>query len=241
MANRRMVSKSISVSTQVSVLDDQSALLFTWLIPHADDWGRMTADPGVVKALVVPRRDTFTIDTVRDCLSKMAESGLIALYEHDKEAYLCFPHWDLHQGALAKSRRSGSKFPEPQLLTLYCNELQCSSDNLSEVQCDSTLTQPNLTKLNPTQPNSASAPRGGFGDLCDAWSKLTGQSAYNNNTDIQEAKQTLKEIMPGVSGEAAIADLEKLVRRYYEKNERWPTNMNYVIGAWKRKKPGARE
>lgn len=46
MANRRMISKSISVSEQANVLADFAALLFIWMLPHTDDWGISQKDQG---------------------------------------------------------------------------------------------------------------------------------------------------------------------------------------------------
>ena len=56
MANRRMIAKSISVSDETNSISDFAALLFTWLIPHTDDYGVIPGSPGRIKALVVPRR-----------------------------------------------------------------------------------------------------------------------------------------------------------------------------------------
>lgn len=53
MANRRMLSKSISISEQANDLSDFAALLFTWMIPHADDWGILPGSARKVKALIV--------------------------------------------------------------------------------------------------------------------------------------------------------------------------------------------
>ena len=46
MANRRMIAKSISVSDEANALGDFAALLFTWLIPHSDDYGVIPGSPG---------------------------------------------------------------------------------------------------------------------------------------------------------------------------------------------------
>lgn len=49
-----MLHKKISVSIQVNNLSLPAKLLFTWLISHADDEGRLKGDILYVKATVVP-------------------------------------------------------------------------------------------------------------------------------------------------------------------------------------------
>jgi hypothetical protein len=122
MANRRMISKSISVSKQVNDMSLLSRLIFTWMIPHADDWGRMAGDPGVIRAMVFPMSTvanmipgqpiqiTITDEIIDGCLDEMVDSALIVRYETDGIQYLCFPSWDNHQTGLHK--RTPSKFPE---------------------------------------------------------------------------------------------------------------------------------
>lgn len=127
MANRRMISKSISVSERVNSLSAFAALLFTWMIPHADDFGRMHGSAAKVKALVIPMRNE-TIEDVESALNEIASKGLIVLYTVDGARYVQFPGWEKHQKGLHK--RTSSAFPEP-------------SGNFSEI-----LGQPNSTELN---------------------------------------------------------------------------------------------
>ena len=44
MAISRMLHKSISHSIQVNRLSPEARLLFTWMIPHADDEGRIKGE-----------------------------------------------------------------------------------------------------------------------------------------------------------------------------------------------------
>lgn len=54
MAKARMIHKKISASTQVNRLTLPARLLFSWMIPHADDEGRIKGEPEYIKAVVVP-------------------------------------------------------------------------------------------------------------------------------------------------------------------------------------------
>lgn len=111
MAERRMISKSISVSERVNGLSDTfHMLLFTWMVPHADDFGRLFGSPMKVKALVVPMLDK-TFKEVEEALSSLHRQGLIQWYEVGGNQYIQIDKFDRHQTGLHK--RTKSKFPDP--------------------------------------------------------------------------------------------------------------------------------
>ena len=96
MAQRRMISKSISTSTRLSEVSTFAALLFTWIIPHCDDYGHLDANPKIVKAIVVPLRDE-TAEDVAAALKDLVKHGLLTTYEADGRPYLEIVKWDDHQ------------------------------------------------------------------------------------------------------------------------------------------------
>lgn len=82
-----MIDKKISVSEQVANLSIEAQLLFTWMIPHADDAGILPHSPKTIKALVVPMWDV-TSETVRNLLDSIEEQGLIQTFTyHEKQFY----------------------------------------------------------------------------------------------------------------------------------------------------------
>lgn len=109
MANRRMLSKSISYSLQVNRLSMPAKLLFTWMIPHADDFGKMKGEPEHIKAIVAPMID-WSIEDVAGFLGEMVEQGLIHHYEYLNEWIIEFPKWEMHQ-KIRKDRLIDSIFP----------------------------------------------------------------------------------------------------------------------------------
>jgi hypothetical protein len=110
MAERRMVSKVISISEKVNSLSLFGRLLYTWMIPHTDDFGRMPGSPAKVRALVVPMGDE-TVKDVEQALTDMASRDLIKWYEVDGEKYIQIVNFDEHQQGLHK--RTKSKYPDP--------------------------------------------------------------------------------------------------------------------------------
>lgn len=121
MANRRMISKSISISTKVNSISDFAALLFTWMIPHTDDYGVLEGSPGTVKALVIPRRKQ-TEKQVAEALGELQRVGLIWWYYHNEHQYVQFVNFDEHQDGLHK--RTKSKYPTFMDSGLNINEAE---------------------------------------------------------------------------------------------------------------------
>lgn len=116
MASGRMLRGQISVSMQVNDLSLKAALLFTWLIPHVDDFGRFYGEPRRIKAIVVPMRDDIKIDDIKGALIEMYDQKLIILYVVDGETYLELSKFETHQQGLHK--RTSSKFPSPKAASL---------------------------------------------------------------------------------------------------------------------------
>ncbi|GMA64731.1 DnaD domain protein [Alicyclobacillus fastidiosus] len=134
MANRRMISKSISVSEQVNSMSTFASLLFTWMIAHADDFGRMPGSPAKVKALVMPMRPE-SVHEVEKAIQEMVEQDLITWYEVSGVRYIQFNTWERHQTGLHK--RTKSAFPDPAE----------GSEQVTEVPGISRSTEENLTEL----------------------------------------------------------------------------------------------
>lgn len=110
MASGRIIKTQISLSEQVNDLSIHSALLFTWLIPHTDDFGRMYGNARRVKAIVVPMRDDYDTQKVRECLDELHSAKLIDLYKVDGDYYIQLPAFETHQTGLHK--RTKSKYPD---------------------------------------------------------------------------------------------------------------------------------
>ena len=87
MAQRRMIDKRISVSEQVANLALEAQLLFTWMIPHADDVGLLPYSARTIKALVVPMVDAITSESIGFQLESMEKEGLIEVFEWRGERF----------------------------------------------------------------------------------------------------------------------------------------------------------
>lgn len=117
-----MISKSISVSEQVNELSDFAALLFSWMIPHANDYGVISGSSKKIKAMVMPMRSQNAMH-VEKALQEIFEQQLIWLYEINGEKFIQFREWEKHQQGLQKRTKSD--------LPLYCeNSLNASEADI---------------------------------------------------------------------------------------------------------------
>ena len=108
MSRRRYISTTISMDKGVNALaqagGDFAALLYTWMIPHAEDTARMTGDPEELLYMVIPgRRDKSTSDVV-DALNHMVSLGLISW--DDGVIYFDSASFYRYQAYIPASKRS---------------------------------------------------------------------------------------------------------------------------------------
>ena len=123
MSRRRYVSTDISTDVAVAALASEHgplpALLYTWAIPHADDWGRLTGDATQFHLTVCPGVAVTTAQ-VGEALDQVAAAGLWERYEAGGRKCIAFPReaWNRHQTYIPASKRTqegqgGSVFPPP--------------------------------------------------------------------------------------------------------------------------------
>lgn len=112
MARRRYISTSISIDLTVAKLGkeygDFACLLYTWLIPHAEDDGSIHADIDKLLLLVLPAFRWKTAEDVKFALEGMDELGLV---KWDRENNLItFPDsFFRYQSYITEARRKKVK------------------------------------------------------------------------------------------------------------------------------------
>lgn len=109
MAKARMLHKSISVSIQVNKMSSEARLLFTWLIAHADDEGRIHGECEYIRAVVVPLCN-WSVKKVGKLLNEMLKTDLIIWWNIGEERFIQLKKWENHQ-QIRKDRFIPSKLP----------------------------------------------------------------------------------------------------------------------------------
>ncbi|MEK6829212.1 MAG: hypothetical protein AABY15_03720, partial [Nanoarchaeota archaeon] len=98
-----MIDKKISVSEQVSNLPIEAQLLFTWMIPHADDLGLLPYSAKTIRAMVVPMLD-ITLETIGIHSESIQNQNLIEPFEWEKDKFWRISQLLKHQ-TLKKDRK----------------------------------------------------------------------------------------------------------------------------------------
>lgn len=109
MAKARMLHKKISVSGQVNKLSLPAQLLFTWMIAHADDDGKLKGESDYIKAMVVPMKK-WSFNSIKKYLLEMSQSGLIHYWDVNSEQFIEFIKWKEHQ-SIKSDRYKPSDLP----------------------------------------------------------------------------------------------------------------------------------
>jgi hypothetical protein len=118
MSRRRQITSDISTDAKVSDLAPYGVLpmlLYTWAIPHADDLGRITADPRQFRLLVCPAVETTPAE-VETALEQIASVGLWEMREESGQRYFQFPleSWFKHQSYINAKKREQALLAEVQ-------------------------------------------------------------------------------------------------------------------------------
>ena len=113
MSRRRYVSTHISLDSIVNQVaadcGDFAALLYTWMIPHAEDDTTITGDPGELFPMVCPARRDKTVVDVERAVSEMVAHGLLWAYRDAKgKPMLQFPpdNFYKYQTYIPQSKRN---------------------------------------------------------------------------------------------------------------------------------------
>ena len=144
-AKGRMLNRSISTSRKLAKCDDRTALIFSWIIPHTDDYGRMDGEAKMVKAQVCPLRD-YTEKDVQTSLDQLESVGLIRRYEVNGETYLEVIAYNDNQYHRPDRQRKG-ECPDPVSGQIPNDDSSLTPDN------DSALTDDNDNELTPDDVN----------------------------------------------------------------------------------------
>lgn len=103
MAQARLLNKAISLSEKVADLkDDSTRLLYTWIIPHTDDFGLIIKSARTIKATVVPMLSS-TVEDIGFQLEDMEKVGLVTSVTVKGKEYYCVEGSEKYQ-TLKKDR-----------------------------------------------------------------------------------------------------------------------------------------
>lgn len=110
MVQRRMLYANLWQNEDFAKLSDKGKLLYIGLLTLADDYGRLKNNPSVLRSQIFLYDDDLKNSEVAELVKKIADVGLIELYQNDE--YLYHPNWFKFQ-ILRKDRLGRSLCPSP--------------------------------------------------------------------------------------------------------------------------------
>ena len=191
MAKARMLHKKISISEDVNKLSLSARLLFTWIIAHADDEGRLKGDATYIKAVVVPYTK-WSRKLIESYLYQMKNTGLIYYWQNNNQQYIELCKWTDYQ-SIRKDRFEPSKLPS------YKDNKLSTKEQPDDNQKD---TQSNISELSPVKFNKSEFKESeeAVADL-----KTTSNSGFLINPHTFE---------PSTAGEVAAIEVWKQLEPY---------------------------
>ncbi len=184
MAKARMLHKKISISQQMELLSLPAQLLFTWMISHADDDGRLRGETRYVKASVVPLKD-WSVKKIGDYLQEMVIAELIHLWSQNGETYIEFIKWRDHQ-YIRKDRHIPSSLPH------FYGDFDNTKELARLPDVNQASAQYNEIKFNEIQSNKSE------------YNKNTSHFSYKEEIDELSTETIIpKNFVPSTEGQAA--------------------------------------
>lgn len=167
MSRRRSLSTTISTDRAVHQLairhGDFAALLYTWMIPHAEDDATISGDPFEIMVTVVPTRRDKGEQDIADAIEGMIACGLLARREDGR---LEFPPESFykHQSYIPTAKRrtaESAPVPEPHVDATATNgDEQRESPQITDEQRATPTIAANRrrTAKNPASPSPSPSP-----------------------------------------------------------------------------------
>ena len=150
-----MLHSKISVSSQVHRLSLPAKVLFTWMIAHGDDEGRLKGDIDTVRGLVVPLMG-WSVKKVHSYVLELKEQGLIYYWKENNEWFIEFVKWTDYQ-YIQKDRFKRSTLPKyhkDSVSNLDTDRIQ--ADNTPSPQAK--LSEMKLKKIKISEANTENKP-----------------------------------------------------------------------------------
>ena len=149
---------------EIAAVNLSGALMWPWVIPYFDDWGRAEASARRIKTRIFPYFDQITVETVEAMLEAFAQAGLIQLYMDGGKRYMAIDRekWFRFQTHIHASKRTseGSRYPA-QPNSTPAEEKQPIAENRGKSRnCAETRASPSPSpSLSPTPSPSPSPPK----------------------------------------------------------------------------------
>jgi len=108
----RTLKRSFFLDEKLATLPREVRLTFMGLIPNADDFGRLRADPRLLRAAIYPLDEGITSAEIDREIDLLEQCGRVRRYEVNGNKYLEINNFERHQ---VMARKYTSDIPAPVL------------------------------------------------------------------------------------------------------------------------------
>jgi len=102
----RVIRGEINSSRSLSRVSLEADLTFRALLVAVDDYGRIDADPIMLRVALFPRRPTITEDQIETWVAELAAQHCVVVYEVDGGRYLALTKWEKYRGKTNRAKES---------------------------------------------------------------------------------------------------------------------------------------
>lgn len=106
----RMLNRDIANSQKLAKLSSDSLILFFFLVPFYDSWGKMNGDPHFIKGEILKRYPKFTVPKIEKCLKEISKITSVKWFIHEGLHCIHATNWEEHQ-TLPKDKRGVDSLP----------------------------------------------------------------------------------------------------------------------------------
>lgn len=216
-----MIHKAISISRPINSLSEFAQLLFTWIIPHLDDFGKIDGNAEVIRALVIPMNRIRSEKDVEDAILEIIKKvPTVIRYEVEKQSVLHFTSFDEHQVGLEK--RTKSKYPD-NILSEKFSETQLISEPIEESRSEMNRIKIKRNKLNK-QKKIEEAYVSAWEKLGDPKNPTTLDTVFfkmkeSGLPDRMFFKYTKSILQKNVAVKDRVMEFEKLAKSFFKKKK----------------------
>ena len=246
MSRRRSISTDISTDPKLADLAQYGPLpllLYTWAIPHADDWGRLTGEARQFKLLVCPGLDC-RVTEIDEALDQVASVGLWERYDVGGRKCIALPldSFYKHQSYIPRKKRDEDKsqFPPPPSLANHRKTPQNTAEPSESPQIplspspslsptpSPTPTERTTTRTTTTRAKVENKPPDPMSPTKLAW-RTWHEQRFASLPPARWAAEIDEKIDKGMSHELVIAALDEAIQARADHPVSWA---NQRLGTW---------
>ena len=165
----KKIHESIALSEKHAQVSYLANVVWFFVLPHVDAFGRYRADPALIKAQCMPLFLSTRLEQVAEALNELVKAGLLHLYDSDGKKFLAYhDHEDWSPTSGFKYRKERFPAPPPGLC-------RCTAPKTQRRHNDVTNVVSSYSFSSPTPGGVGGEPGGAARALAKVWNDGPGE------------------------------------------------------------------